>query len=80
MGAVPNLELTTTEKEALAVYAAFAKKHGRAPGVREYARLLGVAPSWAWRLLRSFATKGALPTGKTTHVRLRAAPRKREKR
>lgn len=65
MGAQPNLELTTSERAALTVYQAFVERHRAPPGVRAFARELKCQPSWALRLLRSFAQKGALtPTGK----------------
>lgn len=82
---LPNLQLTSSELEALSVYEAFVARHGHAPGVRAYARELGCQPSWAWRLLRSFATKNALPPigrgpDKTTHVRIKTKPERKRAR
>jgi len=57
---VRNLELTTAQKRARDIYQKFQDQNGAPPSIRQFAKLLGVFPSAASRMLTRLQEKGAM--------------------
>lgn len=68
---LPNLELTTAEKDALKHYRAHVTRFGASPNIRQMADYCGVFPNAARHTLLNLARKGYLMKAPDTRIRLR---------
>ena len=67
---LPNLELTTSEKEVLRVYRELLEQHRKPPTFRAMADVLGISPGAVHYCTRRLAEKGYMKETPVTSVRL----------
>lgn len=72
---IPNLELTSTQKNSLRVYLEYQKKHGAPPSVRQLAEALECSHHSAHCQIKMLEQKGYLAPVKVTTTRLEVSPK-----